>query len=95
VPLNWNFPAKIGPKTRSQVSDSIKAHIINPQVHRFTTAQTVPVHHQEEQMISCALPATLSSLKERLDLSWIKEVLPSMWISDRTLHIIRDGKVAH
>jgi hypothetical protein len=46
-------------------------------------------------MISCALPATLSRFKEGLDLSWIKEVLPSVWISDRTLHITRDGEVTH
>ena len=46
-------------------------------------------------MISCALPATLSSIEEGLDLSWIEEVLPSMWISNATLHITRDGKVTH
>jgi hypothetical protein len=49
------------------------------------------VHHQEEQVISCALPATLSSFKESLNLSLVEEVLPPMRISDRTLHITRNG----
>jgi hypothetical protein len=46
-------------------------------------------------MISCALPASFRSFKERLDLSRIKEVLPSMRISNATFNIIRNGKLAH
>jgi hypothetical protein len=38
----------------------------------------MPIHHQKEQVISCAVPAALCSFEERLDLSWIKEVLGSM-----------------
>jgi hypothetical protein len=55
----------------------------------------VPVHHQKEEMVACALPTSLRSFKEPLHLSWIKEVLPSMWISDATFHITRHGKLAH
>ena len=67
---------------------SVKAYVLNPQVNRFTTAQAVPIHHQEEQVITYAIPATLSSLKKRLNLSRIEEVLPSMRISNVTFHII-------
>jgi hypothetical protein len=55
----------------------------------------VPIHHQEQQVIPCALPASFRSIEEGLDLSRIEEVLPSMRISNATLHIIRNGKVTH
>ena len=55
----------------------------------------MPVHHQEEQVISCAIPASFRSLKEGLDLSWIKEVFPSMRIGNTTFNITRNGKVTH
>jgi hypothetical protein len=74
---------------------SIKAHILNPHVHGLATTQTVPVHHQKKEVISCALPAALSSFQKGLDLSRIEEVLPSMRISDRTLYITRNGEVRH
>ncbi|MGB8017962.1 MAG: hypothetical protein WCF80_19100 [Pseudolabrys sp.] len=53
------------------------------------------VRHQKEEVISCALPAALSSIEEGLDLSRVEEVLPSMRISNATLHITRNGKLAH
>jgi hypothetical protein len=55
----------------------------------------VPVHHQKEKMVACALATTFGSFKEGFDLSWIKEVLPSMWISNATFHITRHGKLTH
>ena len=49
----------------------------------------------KQQMVSCALPATLCSFQKRLNFGGIEEVLPSMWIGYRTLHIIRNGEVTH
>src|SRR5262245_51529192 len=74
---------------------SVKAYVLNAQINRFTTAQAVAVHHQKEEVISCALATSFRSFEERLHLSWIKEVLPSMRISNTTFHITRNGKVAH
>jgi hypothetical protein len=54
----------------------------------------VPVHHQEEQMISDPLSSSLSRIEEGFDLGWIEEVLGSMWISD-TLNIIRASDIEH
>jgi hypothetical protein len=55
----------------------------------------MPVHHQEQQVIPRPLPTSFRSFKECLDLSWIKEILSSMRISNATFHITRYGKVTH
>jgi hypothetical protein len=44
---------------------SVKTHIINSQVYRFTAPQPMPVHHQEEKMVSGTLPPSFCSFKER------------------------------
>jgi hypothetical protein len=41
---------------------SVKAYVRYPQVNRFTTAQAVPVHHQEQQMIPDPLATSFGSL---------------------------------
>jgi hypothetical protein len=54
------------------------------------------IHHQEQQMIPYALASGLGGIEEGFDLSWIKEVLRSVRISDqRTFNIIRCGEVEH
>jgi len=55
----------------------------------------MPVHHQEEQVISCALATGFGSFEERLDLGWVEKVLPPMRVGNVTLHITRYGKVTH
>jgi hypothetical protein len=40
---------------------SIKAHIINAQINGFASAQPMPVHHQEEEMIPGTLPTSFRS----------------------------------
>jgi hypothetical protein len=76
---------------------SIKTHIINSQVCGFTTAEAMPVHHQEEKMVPRAMTPSLGGFKEGLHLAWVEEVFSSVWISAGllTLHITRNGKLAH
>jgi hypothetical protein len=49
---------------------------------------------QHQQVIPTSLPSGLGSFKEGLDLGWIKEVLPPLWVRD-TFNQIRAGKVGH
>jgi hypothetical protein len=94
VAFYWMHPAIASFEPSNPDCRSIEADIILPYIDCFATAQTVTVHHKEEQMIPDPLPSTLRRFQKAFDLGWIKEVLRPMRIG-HTLHIIRRGEVEH
>src|SRR5262249_28289497 len=94
ITLDWVHSRVRAFEPTNPYRSSIKAHILNTKIDSFTAPEAMPTHHQEQQMISGPLPASLSCLQECLDLCGIEKILWSMGIG-RTLNIIRVGNIEH
>ncbi len=55
-----------------------EVHLIAFQSDRFAHAQPVPVHHQHQKMITCAVPAALGRFEQLLYLGIVEKILAAL-----------------
>ena len=70
-------------------SSLLQVDLIEPHGDRLCDAQGVPVHDEQQSVVTSAVPAVLSCLEQALHFRWIQVVLSRSWASTAALVTLR------